>query len=173
MKRIIGVAVGVGALACMAGSASAVSGSEHVTLIGSDGSTTPKVIAAGVVNAIGTDVPLSRAQGPGGAVSGVDLFVFAGGNVVVDTQEQVTSSVFDPRTCIDQIRFVGTFTVDGGTGAYVNASGSGTVSGAQTFSFPRNPGGGCNTETQPKAVLTTLSASGTLNVPGPNGGGQA
>jgi hypothetical protein len=32
------------------------------------GSTNPKVIAAGVVNAIGTDIPLGRWQGPGNTV---------------------------------------------------------------------------------------------------------
>ncbi len=44
------------------------------------------------------------------------------------------------------------------------------MSGTQTFTFPRIPGGGCNFDVQPAVGLSTLHASGTLNVPGPNGG---
>ena len=164
MKHVVGFVAGVTVLVGgLAGSASAVTGSQRFTLTFTGGDT-GKVFAAGVLNASGTDIQLSSTDNPDGSSSGVDRFVFPQGTLTVTHFENPGEFSFNPRSCVGRFSFTGTFTVTGGTGAYAGATGSGTDVGSGIFVVKRNPDGSCSEEEAFSNVV--VRATGTLSVPG-------
>lgn len=122
-----------------------------------------KVVAFGVINAVGTDETIAQDPHPDGSETDTDLLTFRGGTVtIVDTDPGGTFD-FDPRSCTARIGTdAGTFTVSGGTGRYAGASGGGTFTARGLVTFAR-VGGECAEE--PSSFFVVVTATGTISVP--------
>lgn len=164
MRKLLGVLVAALTLVGMAGPASAASGAQRFLLTTVGGENAPgKVIASGVINAVGRNVDTSSVDNPDGSSSGTGEFIFPRGTVDAAHQEKGTFS-FNPRTCTGKFSFTGTFEITGGTGAYAGATGSGTHTGSGTFVASRNPDGSCS-QTATLFNLFVDRATGTIDVP--------
>ena len=110
----------------------------------------PIIIANGPVHARGTDVQVSPSN---------DRFVFPAGNLKIHhkTTAGTSHDSFDPVTCYGTHTENGTFTVTKGTGAYKNATGSGTYTLKVTFI-------GCDESAQPDYFSLEIDATGTVTV---------
>ncbi len=138
--RVMAMAVIVVVLASLGTNASAATNHQHFTVMGTGQLEELKVIASGVINAVGTDNPLPDVEDPeSGTVTLRDEFVFPDGNLFVTASGPIHYS-FDERTCIRSNTFHGTYRVTGGTGAYAESTGGGTFSGRLLF-FEGGPQG--------------------------------
>lgn len=120
--------------------ASAAANRQHFTVVGTGQLEELRVAAAGVINAVGTDIALGDEEDPAtGTLTLRDEFAFAGGSLFVTAVGRVDFN-FDPRTCIRSNTFEGDYRITGGTGAYEGFTGGGTYSGRLLF-FERGPEG--------------------------------
>ena len=148
-------ALGVAAVTAIGFAASAgatTTGTETFTRLSTDPSDNaqPIIIANGPVHARGTDVQVSPSN---------DRFVFPAGNLKIHhkTTAGTSHDSFDPVTCYGTHTENGTFTVTKGTGAYKNATGSGTYTLKVTFI-------GCDESAQPDYFSLEIDATGTVTV---------
>lgn len=121
------------------------------------------VIAVGPIQGRGTERFISEGPGPepGTVVTTVEL-VFPDGSVVLAVT--LTGEMrFNERACIAFNTARGTWVITGGTGAYMGASGQGTVEARNILSGRRTPEG-C--PAQPDRLISNLRFVGTVTVPG-------
>lgn len=161
MRKLVGLLLAAMVVVGMAGPAAAATGRQDFRLVQVGGESAPtRVIATGVVNAVGSDVELTSVDNSDGSSSGTDRFDFANGSLFISHQENGDFS-FDPRTCVGRFSFTGTYQITGGTNSYVGATGSGTDTGQGVFLANRNPDGSCSEETEATSVFFA-SLTGTL-----------
>ena len=149
------VALGIAAAATVgfaSAAGAATTGTQTFTLLSTDPSdgAQPIIIANGPVHARGTDVQVSPS---------IDRFVFPSGNLKIHhkTTAGTSHDSFDPVTCYGTHTENGTFTVTNATGAYKNATGSGSYTLKITFI-------GCDPDSQPDYYSLEVDATGTLTV---------
>jgi hypothetical protein len=76
-----------------------------------------------------------------GATENEVRFVFPEGTLTLDAPTTEESEEFNERTCTGSFRFSGPWTIASGTGAFENATGSGTFQGQGRFIGERTPTG--------------------------------
>lgn len=163
MKRVISVvaAVAVGVLAWAGPAAAYPAGNQRFTVIFSGAEEAPgRVVASGVVNGVGTDVTVSQDDS-----TTVDEITFPGqGTLFVTINfDPGPEPSFDSRSCVSRFSGTGTLTVTGGTGRFVGASGTGSVSLKGIF-VGRRTAQGCSEEGGRSFVVATVN--GTLHLAG-------
>ena len=135
--------VGALLLTSVSATASATTSRQHFTVVGigeEDQLEHPRVVAAGVLNGVGTDVVLGDEEDPEtGTLTLRDQFVFPEGSLFVTATGPIHYS-FDARTCVRINTFSGKYQITGGTGAYEGATGHGTYFGRMIF-VERGPAG--------------------------------
>ena len=141
----------------------ALSGTQefHLFVVGPGPVPPGRVVAIGVINAQGTAQQVSVQQNPDGSFTGVNIYTFPAGSVIVQFTGRPTSFQFDPVRCITSFAVSGTFTIIGGTGAYAGASGSGTFT-SEGQSILRRTVSGCS---PPSYEVTKVLDVGTINLP--------
>lgn len=98
---------------------------------------TSKVIAAGPIRGVGTFEETSDPD--------LVRFVFPDGSVILNAPSTEESEDFNERTCSGSFTFSGPFEIVEGTGAYEDATGSGTFEGRGRFIGRPTPDG-CSEE---------------------------
>lgn len=132
------------ACAWLGGNASAQTNGQRFTVTGSGQLQDLRVVAAGTINAVGTDLPLGDEEDPQtGTVTLQDKFVFPKGSLFVTSVGKIQFT-FNPRTCVRSNTFSGTYEITGGTGAYEGITGTGSFSGR--LLFIERGRGGCSDE---------------------------
>jgi len=173
MRRVVKTAiraVAIGAAICSVSavpgpvSAEAIGEQTFVRVVagthGEEQPRTSRVVARGVVNAVGTQRFDADIEGDD---SSYHSFVFPRGAISAKaTMEQFDLSI-DPRSCMGILTEVGREDIISGTGAYTGAKGSGTLSGRGPVTAERNPDGSCN-ENRLHYVLV-IRYTGTLHIP--------
>ena len=152
-RMLVSAALGGAALLALAGPASAVTGDQTFVVFGTD-PLAPTVVASGPIAGIGTDIE-SETE-PSGS------FVFPEGSVQVDHPPTSGERGFIESACVGVERFVGTYSLEGGTGDYADASGGGTYSGTDVVVLSRTPDG-CGDE--PELSLLAVTFNGTTTLP--------
>lgn len=138
-RRIILTAV-VAALAVTAfpGAALAQTGNQRfVSVTAGHPGGARTVVAAGVINGVGTEVIESN---PPGIVT--LRWIFPDGTLFV-TGSYTFDVHVDPRTCLRTVALAGTWEITGGTGRFEGATGSGTFSGSNRILGTRAADGSC------------------------------
>lgn len=153
-KLMAGLGVALGAWLVVAGPAmAATSGDQTFTIVGEDNTGT--VVASGPITGVGTDVETSDTT---------DTFVFDAGSITISHIDNPGGTQsFNPTTCIGRGTFTGNYTITSGTGAYANATGSGTYSGRFFFVGDRDETGQCAEEGG--FSFFTVRVSGTTTLP--------
>jgi hypothetical protein len=136
------------------------SGPETWTVVSRNGQPT-RVAASGVVTSAGTVTDFLVLHLDTGTFDNHAVQAFPEGNLLYHGQG-TAQLVVDPRTCIGTGRFVGPFVIEGGTGAFAGASGSGTAIGDLTFVYSRTATGCAQVPIQSWGVA---HATGQLTVP--------
>lgn len=136
------------------------SGPQTWTVVSRNGQTT-QVSASGVVTSVGTVKDFLVLHLDTGTFDNHAVQTFPEGTLLYHGQGTAVLTV-DPRTCIGTGRFVGPFVIEGGSGAYAGASGSGTAIGDLTFVYPRTATGCSQVPIQSWGVA---HATGQLSVP--------
>jgi hypothetical protein len=70
----------------------------------------------------------------------------------------------NPKTCYAVFSITGKYTLNHGTGKYKGVTGHGTYKGAFTAITKRNKDGSCNMNAEPTVEITTINASGPVNL---------
>lgn len=104
-----------------------------------------RVVASGVVNATGVDVPLTVEQGEDGAIAGTDRFDFADGSMSLAFRGTLRETPTG-APCTSRVRIDGTWEIDGGSGRYEQASGSGRFTIRELVRFAPRQDGTCGTD---------------------------
>lgn len=130
-RRLIGVVLGLIALAALPGVAHAqVTDDLRLTLVftgceGDDG----RVALSGAITGVGVDTRQGFQQNPDGSFAFESLFVLDGGTLRVNGGGQVQTFTVHPTSGVARFTFTGSFTIAEGTGVYAGANGSGAFSG--------------------------------------------
>jgi hypothetical protein len=118
------------------------------------------VEAAGQINGIGTETQTDK-DTPGGQTNYATLH-FARGTLRLLAPEQFDWKA-NLRTCTATASGGGTFTIEGGTGAYRGATGKGTFTAHGILIGARGKSGACLGESAPPAAnYVTVTAVGTI-----------
>jgi len=120
------------------------------------------VRASGVFDGVGRIVERENLPGDPDNVSRDDL-VFAEGTLHIVNTNLEFSFDLDPRSCIGTFNVRQATVVDGGTGAFANASGTGDGSVTGTGLAVRNPDGSCASDQPPRSERDNVAATGTLS----------
>jgi len=147
---IVGIVVGLTMFAAPAGAAT---GAQKFRIVYTGPNVTEetvgRVVASGVINGIGTD-----------RSGDVEVITLPRGTI---TLALVLADVVTlPAGCVGLGTSTGTWSIVGGTGAYVSASGSGTLKAVVVVVATRTPHG-CSPPLRQTAVDLTLT--GTVSVP--------
>jgi len=167
-KALLGALVAAGALVMFAATAAAQTGGSESfdgTIVAratlGDRTVLSSVIRArGAFNGVGHIVEIPNQPGDPDNVERDDL-VFAAGSMHLITTIVGVDSSLDPRSCIFTATIAQTSEVSGGTGAFVNASGSFVAQLTGRLKAARNPDGSCSEDTSVNEV-DQFSAEGTL-----------
>lgn len=166
MRKIIGVLMGAAMLVGTAGTASAATGNQQFTIAArfgaDDTATSCQVVATGPIRGTGTCTITDVSN----TVTLVHI-VLPGGTVDLRAKQFDSTDNFTPEACVDQFTFQERFTIVGGTGAFANATGSGTDTGSGVFTAPRTNKGCAFEQGSGFAVVT---ATGHVSL---GGGGAA
>jgi hypothetical protein len=128
-------------------SAQAKSGTEHfLALSNSSNSKRLTLIGIGPIHARGVDVQLSGTK---------DRFKFPAGSLLIKHNPKHNHNSSDPKTCLQTYTERGTYSVTGGTGAYMTATGHGTYH-LTVLAV------GCSQSKPPKVFQLQIRASGPL-----------
>jgi hypothetical protein len=123
---------------------------------------TSVIIAKGAFNGVGRIVEVESKPGDPPNSSRDDL-VFASGTMhLVSTNLDVSVSV-NPRSCVATATIQQTGKIDGGTGQFADATGSGTGTVTGPAVLARNPDGSCNFEHVPLHEVDMFTSTGTLS----------
>lgn len=154
MRRLIaGVALGVGALLGLSSPAWAVTGPQTFVLFGGfDEDAT--IVATGPISGVGTSISTGE---------DTETDIYPNGSVNLRHPETGGSDSFDPRTCFGTATFNGTYSIEGGTGAYAGATGAGTYQG-QAFFLAERTAQGCSEE-ETAFSFFLVRAAGTTTLP--------
>jgi hypothetical protein len=166
VKRTLAAAAGVAlAVAGIPGSALADDTSQQrltvvvVQDISQPQPTFSRVVARGVIDAVGTDV---FRPSPEGDANSYSTYVFRRGTLAITTSPDRFDVVPDPVSCISRFTASGHWTVTGGTGAYRGAAGSGRLTATGVLRAQRTPQG-C---AQDRGISTgVVRATGRLALP--------
>ncbi len=163
MRKAVAIAIGaLGLVLAGAGPAAAqTSGEQNWVVITTPGAPT-KVVASGVLNAVGT-VRDFLTLNPNGTFDNLAVQTFPNGTLNYHGMGTFKIS-FDPRTCLGRGDVIGPFVITGGTGAYAGATGSGTAFITLTFVFNRNDDGSC-VQGPPAQTFGVARAPGHLTLP--------
>jgi hypothetical protein len=121
------------------------------------------VVARGLVNGVGSDIEGESQPGDPDNLNR-DTFVFPRGTLSVLATINGEPGPADPRSCMATFDVGGTFEVNGGTGAFAGAHGTGTVSGTGRLILQRGPQG-CLDEEPPALLVIIFRLTGTLTLP--------
>jgi hypothetical protein len=135
--------------------AAQTTGPERITIVvrqdfAQDQPTFSRVVATGVITAVGTDVFLPSPEGDPASYS---RYEFPDGTLSVRNAPEQQQFRLNPHSCVGRIKASGTWEVLRGTGAYASATGSGTLTLAGTAFFARAPEGCSETEGHSIAVI--------------------
>lgn len=128
--------------------------------LGEDQPRTSRVIAHGVINAVGTERFDPDVEGD---ESSYHSFIFADGTISARATVEYLDLSIDPRSCVGVLRETGREEIIGGTGAYLGATGLGTLTGKGVVTAERNPDGTCDDGRLSYVVV--LRYAGTLELP--------
>jgi hypothetical protein len=167
-KLAVGVAIGATTLTTV-GLANGATGprprSERITLFtaNSHGRDLPVAVqATGPIDGLGTETQ-TESPTPTGQINHVTLHL-PGGAVRLTAPERFT---WEPnlRACAAQARGGGTFTITGGTGKYVNATGRGRFTDRGVLLGARDRTGNClGQKAQPRAIYVDVTLTGTASI---------
>jgi hypothetical protein len=151
---IVGVSAPVGA---------ETTGPQKITIIvtqdsAQDQPTFSRVVATGVITAVGTDVFLDSPEGDPASYS---RYEFPDGTLSVRNTPQEEELTVNPRSCVGKLEASGTWEVLDGTGAYAGAVGSGTLTLSGRLFLAREPAGCSQTEGTAVALIK-ITAEVTL-----------
>jgi hypothetical protein len=120
-----------------------------------------KLVAAGPITGVGevVEVP-EQPDDPENVFR--DEFVFPQGTLSLVFTRTTETFEFDPHTCVGSVESTSTFEVIGGTGAFADATGSGTSTRRGRFVTRRTPAG-CSEDEGRLVVVARLT--GTVAVP--------
>ena len=138
-------------------------GPERITIVvrqdfAQDQPTFSRVVTTGVITAVGTEVFLSSPEGDPASYS---RYEFPDGTLSVRNTPEQQQFRLNPHSCVGKLKVSGTWQVLGGTGAYADASGSGTLTLTGTAFFASAPEGCSETEGHSNAVIK-ITAEVTL-----------
>lgn len=119
-----------------------------------------KVVAHGVIDAVGTDV---FEPSPDGDPASYSQYVFPQGTLSITTTPAAMEFTQNPRSCVGRLTASGTWTITGGTGAYEGARGHGTLTVKGTTHAERGPQG-CSEEHG--TLNGIIHATGEIELPG-------
>jgi hypothetical protein len=119
------------------------------------------IVASGVFTGVGRIVEVESLPGDPNNVSRDDL-VFRQGTFHLVNENGDVSFSLNPATCKFTVTIEQTGTIDGGTGAFSNASGSFTGSVHAFGLAARNPDGSCNEAVAPLRELDVVAGTGSL-----------
>jgi hypothetical protein len=141
MRKTFALVAGVVLLLTSQASAAVAqtSGAQRMMIESREGTAT-RVEATGAITDRGTVVDTLVLDPLTGIFSNHAVMTLSAGTLSFE-DAGIAQLTLDPRTCVGQGHFVAPFNVTGGTGAYANASGSGTVIGDLTFIFDRTANG--------------------------------
>jgi hypothetical protein len=134
--------------------APAVSGHRHVAA--------SVIVMTGAVTGVGKIVEIPNRPGDPESVSRDDL-VFPSGTLQIRNASQPPKISFDPKTCAIRATIEQTTTVEGGTRAFRDASGTFTGTVRAWGVAPRTAGGSCNSHADPVLDADAISARGALS----------
>jgi hypothetical protein len=120
-----------------------------------------KVIASGVINAVGTDV---FEDSPEGDPASYSQYVFPEGMLSVTTMPEAMEFTQNPRSCVGRLNASGTWTITGGSGAYEGARGHGTLTVKGTIRSEREAQGCSDVEGTLNGIIR---ATGDITLPSP------
>ncbi|MCA1696639.1 MAG: hypothetical protein LC749_19030 [Actinobacteria bacterium] len=151
------------AVALLAGPASAQTGTnQRFTIIGAGTGSNP-VIAAGVINAVGTESSTRDPAHPN--VAYTSTFAFPQGDLFSTITPGRPQVRFDQTTCVTRITEHDTFIFAGGTEKYAGASGTGTATVNVTAVAGRNADGSClGSDSRPAFVRVVIRGAGNLSL---------
>ena len=133
----------------------ASSGIEHVRIVSTSAtSNESSAIATGVFTAGGVDI-----TGPT-----TDTFKFPGGTFKVKHRAVQTKQTFNGKTCLFTVSERGTYTINGGTGAYARIRGSGKYVADTLGVAARNSKGKCSITLTPAAVQEVVTTQGPVKL---------
>jgi|tagenome__1003787_1003787.scaffolds.fasta_scaffold20981394_4 hypothetical protein len=120
------------------------------------------VIARGAFNGVGRIVERDNLPSDPGNVERDDI-VFAGGSIhLLSTVIDVVASL-DPRSCVFSLTIQQTNEIQGGTGVFTHASGTGTATVKARGVTARDAAGACSEDPAALLDIDTLSSNGTLS----------
>ena len=120
-----------------------------------------RVIAHGVIDAVGTEV---FRPSPEGDPNSYSTLIFRDGTLATTSSPDSFVVVPNPGSCIRPFTATGHWTVTGGTGAYRGATGSGRLTASGVIRAERTPQG-C---AEDRGVSTgVVRATGRLSLPAP------
>lgn len=120
------------------------------------------IVMTGAFTGVGTIVEVANRPGDPESVSR-DNLVFPSGTLQIRNASQPPKISFDPKTCAVTATIKQTTTVEGGTRAFRNASGTFAGTVRAWGIAPRNPNGSCNSHADPLLDADAISARGTLS----------
>ncbi len=162
MRKMLGIATGLVAMAAAAGGAGvagasthpALSGTEHFQLVStSTTSNRGMVIAYGAFTARAVDVQGNKA----------DTFKFANGSFKVTHSPGKGPATFNPKTCLGLVNQHGTYTIGHGTGAYAGITGRGKYQ-LSIVLIGAKSGGRCARNKPPAAAEIIIRATGPVRL---------
>ena len=115
-----------------------------------DQPTFSRVVATGVITAVGTDVFLPSPPGDSASFS---RYEFPDGTLSVRNNPEQQEFRLNPNSCVGMLEASGTWEVLGGTGAYAGAQGSGTLTLSGTAHLARKADGCSETDGTSRAVI--------------------
>jgi hypothetical protein len=115
--------------------------------------------ATGPISGLGTDVNAGTIPNPDGTRTNIDVLTFPAGSVTTVSVDPPDVFHFDPVNCIARISAVGPYTITAGTGAYSEATGSGTFTTVGAITYAHTPQG-CG---QPQVVVVVVTATGPIS----------
>lgn len=157
-KLALAAAIASGAVLAVPAVASAAprSGTEYVRIVSTSLSGAPgSIIARGLFTAGGRDYTGNNK----------DVAVFPGGGFTIHhpRADGTGTGTLNPSTCVARFSGSGTYSVNGGFGAYRGITGTGTYKVNTIATLPRKANGTCNTSGLPTASQTVVVASGPVS----------
>lgn len=165
----VATAIAVTVTLVLAVAAGAASGNESfkgvIVATGTSGERTvvsSVVVARGVFNGVGRIVERDNLPGDPDNVQRDDI-VFAGGSMhLLSTATDAVSSL-DPRSCVFSVTVQQTWQIQGGTGVFAHASGTGTGTVQARGIAARDASGACSEAQATLLDIDTISSNGTLS----------
>jgi hypothetical protein len=160
MRKTLALLIGVVSLLTSQAAVAQTSGAQRMIIESREGQPT-RVEATGAITDHGTVADMVVLDPVSGNFSNHAVMTLSEGTLSFE-DAGIAHLTLDPRTCVGKGQFVAPFRVTAGTGAYANASGSGTVIGDLTFIFDRTADG-CSQV--PVRTCGIARATGDLAVP--------